>query len=232
MAKFRPGIPDGFDLNVNVEPVSDLGDYLDEPRPLPRPTKKAAVSTVAPEPRLPQQAQDAATPEVASVTSAYEVGDESVYKDGADVGAPANEDRTEVLEPTETVEETGVGQGTLETRETASAPRARTRPKLPKAPRREISMTPDALDMSDELLEIIGQGSGQRDTKANELFHALVLLAYEVRDELDAYAIPKRGRWGSPTARAYPIEIKNAFVKAILRKRDQDANDRRAAPER
>lgn len=29
MAKFRPGMPEGFDLNV--APVDDLGDYLDEP---------------------------------------------------------------------------------------------------------------------------------------------------------------------------------------------------------
>ena len=33
MAKFKPGIPDSFKLNV--EPVTDLGDYLDEPRPAP-----------------------------------------------------------------------------------------------------------------------------------------------------------------------------------------------------
>jgi hypothetical protein len=77
-------------------------------------------------------------------------------------------------------------------------------------------MTPDTLRMSDELLETIRSGSGQRDTKANELFHALVLLVYEVKDELDPHAIPKRGRWGTPTARAYPLELKNAFLRALL----------------
>jgi hypothetical protein len=70
--------------------------------------------------------------------------------------------------------------------------------------------------MSDELLDIIRSGSGQRDTKANELFHALVLLVHEVKDELDPHAIPKRGRWGTPTARAYPLELKNAFLRALL----------------
>jgi hypothetical protein len=87
-----------------------------------------------------------------------------------------------------------------------------------KAPRREISMTPETLRMSDELLDAIRSGSGQRDTKANELFHALVLLVHEVRDEIDPHAIPKRGRWGTPTARAYPLELKNAFLRALLGK--------------
>jgi len=88
----------------------------------------------------------------------------------------------------------------------------------PKGPRREISMRPETLRMSDELLDLIRGGSGQRDTKANELFHALVLLVHEAMDELDPHAIPKRGRWGTPTARAYPLELKSAFLKALLRK--------------
>jgi hypothetical protein len=88
----------------------------------------------------------------------------------------------------------------------------------PKGPRREISMTPETLRMSDELLDVIRNGSGQRDTKANEIMHALVLLVHEAMDEVDPHSLPKRGRWGSPTARAYPVELKNAFLRAILRK--------------
>jgi hypothetical protein len=79
-------------------------------------------------------------------------------------------------------------------------------------------MTPETLRMSDELLDVIRSGSGQRDTKANELFHALVLLVHEAMDELDPHMVPKRGRWGTPTARAYPLELKNAFLRALLRK--------------
>src|SRR4051812_6981296 len=42
MAKFKPGIPDDF--SFDVAPVSDLGDYLDEPSPLPqRKPRPAAV---------------------------------------------------------------------------------------------------------------------------------------------------------------------------------------------
>jgi hypothetical protein len=100
----------------------------------------------------------------------------------------------------------------------------RERPQRQKGPRREISMTPDTLRMSDELLSMIRSGSGQRDTAPNEMFHALVLLVYEAREELDLHTIPKRGRWGSPTARAYPLELKNAFLRALLRKYGEAEN--------
>lgn len=79
-------------------------------------------------------------------------------------------------------------------------------------------MSHESLRMSDELLDLIRGGSGQRDTTASELFHSLVLLAHDARDELDAHAVPKRGRWGTPTARAYPLEIRNAFLAALLKK--------------
>src|SRR4051812_17456669 len=42
MAKFKPGIPDSFTLDV--APVSDLGDYLDEPSPVPQRRPKAQVA--------------------------------------------------------------------------------------------------------------------------------------------------------------------------------------------
>lgn len=95
------------------------------------------------------------------------------------------------------------------------------KPKRPKAPRREISMSSETLEMIDELIELIQEGSGQRDAKVNELMHALVALAYEVKEGIDAYSIPKRGRWGTPTARAFPYEIKNAIEKAILSRKGE-----------
>ena len=86
-------------------------------------------------------------------------------------------------------------------------------------------MSPETLRMTDALLEIIRSGSGQRDTYSNELIHALVLLAYEAKDGLDPHSIPKRGRWGTPTARAYPLELKNAFLKALLEKHSAASED-------
>lgn len=200
--KFRPGIPDGFSLDV--EPVRDLGDYLDEPRPAPVPQRRAREAPPVPE--MPLAAAEVASPPV-TARPAPPAAEAPVPPAAASVGpattpppvAPANAADTAAAPAPEHDGREGRGL-------------------RPKAPRREISMTPETLRMSDELLEVVRRGSGQRDTKANELFHALVLLVYEVIDEIDPHAIPKRGRWGTPTARAYPLELKNAFLKAVLEK--------------
>lgn len=205
MAKFKPGIPDSFTLNV--APVQDLGDYLDEPAPLPsRPAKVA--------PRRPQMPP--------TVPAAVQVA--------VPVAAPRDSAPREQVFPAVPLPP----QAPIQAAAPAPAEPAAVRPpgdrgRPPKPPRREITMTPDALRMSDELLDLVRSGSGQRDTTPSELFHALVLLAYEARAELDAFAIPRRGQWGSPTARAYPLEIKNALLKALLR-RASDQGESRAGP--
>lgn len=186
MVKFKPGIPTGF--NLDVEPVHDLGDYLDEPGPKPLPSRGPKESRSTPESPavMPTPTRPGETAEPAMVTTA-------------------------IVQTTEPHPFSPIQFAQEPTPRQESVARS-------KAPRREISMTPDTLRMSDELLELIRGGSGQRDTKANELFHALVLLAYEVRGELDVHTIPKRGQWGTPTARAYPLEIRNVFLRAILKK--------------
>jgi hypothetical protein len=76
-------------------------------------------------------------------------------------------------------------------------------------------MTPETLRMVDEILNYVQTYSVQKDTKASELFHALVLALYEARDYLDLSRIQPRGRWGTPTAGAFPIAIKNSIQAAI-----------------
>jgi hypothetical protein len=82
--------------------------------------------------------------------------------------------------------------------------------------RKQVNMNPETLQMVDELLEYVRTYSPQRDVRASELFHALVLSIYESRAELDVSEIPPRGRWGTPTAQAFPVGLKNAFRKAIV----------------
>jgi hypothetical protein len=82
-------------------------------------------------------------------------------------------------------------------------------------PRKQVNMNPETLRMVDELLEYIQTYSGQKDTKASEIFHALIAALYEARELLDFSNVPPRGRWGSPTARAFPVALKNAFGAAI-----------------
>lgn len=191
--KFTPGIPDNF--SFDVKPVADLGDYLDEPTP--RPQKVVAK----PQPDAAVQSQPVMRPETTRVT--VEIPPVVTPARPAAPLVQAVSKPAAYITPAAT---------------TLAAGNREERGLRPKAPRREISMTPETLEMSDELLELVRSGSGQRDTKANELFHALVLLAYEAKEELDCHTIPKRGRWGSPTARAYPLELKNAFLQALLKK--------------
>lgn len=202
MAKFKPGIPDNFSLDV--EPVRDLGDYLDEPGPTPVNPRKGreaapAKPQVSPTPETPARpAPEASAPPPTLAPAVQAPLPPSVHP--AQVVAPAPQAAPQVAAQT--------------TRDDSHEERGG----KVKAPRREVSMSPETLRMTDELLEIIRSGSGQRDTYANELMHALVLLAFEAKDHLDPHSIPKRGRWGTPTARAYPLELKNAFLKALIEK--------------
>jgi len=228
-SKFRPGIPDTFTLNVT--PVQDLGDYLDEPPPSPRPQRKAVdVQPAVPAAPAPTPAVEApvavATPTPLPVAAPVEempVAPVVPQQVAPVVSAPVT---PQVTAPAQTAVTAPVlppvSTPPANTRDDAEREERMSRPK---APRREISMTPETLRMSDELLEVIQKGSGQRDTKANELFHALVLLVHEAMDEIDTHSIPKRGRWGTPTARAYPLELKNAFLKALLKKYGKAGDD-------
>jgi hypothetical protein len=83
--------------------------------------------------------------------------------------------------------------------------------------RKQVNMSPETLQMVDDLLNYVRTYSPQPDTRASELFHALVLSLYEAREHLDFSKVPPRGRWGTPTASAFPVALKNAIQTAIVR---------------
>ncbi len=82
-------------------------------------------------------------------------------------------------------------------------------------PRKQVNMTPETIRMVEELLDYVRTYSVQKDIKASELFHGLVLALFEARDHLDLSSVQPRGRWGTPTAAALPIALKNTFQAAI-----------------
>lgn len=84
-------------------------------------------------------------------------------------------------------------------------------------PRKQVNMAPETLRMVDELLGQVRTYSMEKDVRTSELFHALVLTVYEARANLDLSVVQPRGRWGSPTAAALPVALKNAFQDAIVR---------------
>lgn len=81
--------------------------------------------------------------------------------------------------------------------------------------RKQLNLNPETLRMVDELLHHIQTKSVQKDAKASEMFHALVAALYDARESLSLADVPPRGRWGTPTAFAFPVALKGAFQTAI-----------------
>ena len=83
-------------------------------------------------------------------------------------------------------------------------------------PRKQINMRPETLRKAADLLRDVQEYGPQPDTKASEIFEALVDLLHDARPYLDVSQVPPRGKWGEPTARAFPQHLKHAFARAIL----------------
>lgn len=104
----------------------------------------------------------------------------------------------------------------------AAGPAADTRPPTrprPKprvnAPRKQLNMNAETLRMVDDLVRQVQLASGQADAKVSELFHGLIGALHEARGHLDLSRVPPRGRWGSASARAFPLALRSAFREAI-----------------
>lgn len=83
-------------------------------------------------------------------------------------------------------------------------------------PRKQINMKPETLRKAEELVRHVQTFSVQKDTKASEVFDALVELLHDAKKNLEFSTVPPRGQWGSPTARGFRTSLKNAFAKAIV----------------
>ncbi len=193
MAKGNRGLPPSFKLDIPDQGPVELGDYLDEVdiAPVARPTPAHSASQT-PAPPAP------------------------------DPGT-ATENGIEFRRPSPATEAVPISAGRANPGLAASppaesavpAPRRRKR-RLPKAPpRKQINTTPETQRMIDEIIAYVQTYSVQRDAKASEIFHALVLALHESLEELDLSNVPARGRWGTPTALAFPISLKSVFKAAI-----------------
>ena len=74
-------------------------------------------------------------------------------------------------------------------------------------PRKQFNMTLETMRMIDELLSHIRTNSAERDVRASELIHALVLAVHEARPYLDLSHVPPRGKWGSASAAELPVAL-------------------------
>lgn len=190
------GLPSSFSLQVPTAVLSgpvQLGEYLDEedvavPRRVNQPPQQPAPQPAHPRPEQPkrQPPPHSGNPSPPNVVPMPRIP------------APVSE---AIPGP---VAEEAVDDATTFTPRRAN-----------RVARKQLNMNAETLRMVDELLDYIQSYSGQKDAKASEMFHGLVAALYEAKDLLDFVNVPARGRWGTPTARAFPIALKNSFQKAI-----------------
>jgi hypothetical protein len=200
MAKTRAGLPEGF--QINLDNPSDLGDYLDEgfeqeavraqlarQRAVVAPVQTPVERASEPPPRVVAPAARPVTPQPQVQPRPH----------------LASNDPLQVADRNEHV------LNLAEARRRA-APKAQ----VQKRPERmQFNMRPETQKMFGDLVEFVQRYSLQEDAKASEILDALVSILHQSRDELAFHDVPRRGKWGTPTARAFPTALGNAFARAI-----------------
>jgi hypothetical protein len=84
-----------------------------------------------------------------------------------------------------------------------------------KPPRFELSLNHETKRMVHELLNYLQAMGPQPAAGASEMFRGIISVLHRAKDVLDLSSLPRRGQWGSPTAKAFPIALGQAFAKAI-----------------
>ena len=194
MAKRSPGLPSTFKINTkkeDLEAPAQAGSFLEEtfaPAPVIPPVQADPVSEVAVETEheaQPVEVEEKPAPAARKPADVVELRPESRREQPV-------EDDLEHQEPEE--------------KEVV---------RRPSPPRKQINLKPDAILMAERLLQQIQRDSGQKDAKSSEMFTALLLALEEAASHLDLSAMPSRGKWGSRTARAFPVALKKHFIMAI-----------------
>ncbi len=96
-----------------------------------------------------------------------------------------------------------------------------TKPQKKPLRRVQINVTPEIERKVDELLRILGNQSPDGSVTASEMFQALVLNLYDVRDNISG-RLPQRGKWGTTSAKSYPAELAIVLRQAMLKEGKED----------
>ena len=70
--------------------------------------------------------------------------------------------------------------------------------------------------MLEELVAYVQTYSPESDARTSEVFQAIIGLVHGVMDRLDLAEIPRRGAWGSVTAKNFPGALGEAFERGVL----------------
>jgi hypothetical protein len=187
MAKNRPGLPEGFEIDLDAP--SQLGDYLDEDD-----FAGNAARVLAAKRAVAASAQPAKTVNVPV--------------------APPPTPKPQIAEPVSPPAPLPRNEAVLDLAEA----RKRSAPKpapFRRPERMQFNMRPETTKMFSEVVEFVQRYSLQNDAKASEIFDAVISILHEAKEEMAFNDVPRRGKWGTPTARAFPTSLGNAFARAI-----------------
>jgi len=87
----------------------------------------------------------------------------------------------------------------------------------PSVIRYQLNLSPRAKTMLEELVEYVRTYSPESDARTSEVFQGIMTLLHNAKDELELAELPRRGAWGSVTAKNFPGVLSEAFEKAILK---------------
>ncbi|MBX7136136.1 MAG: hypothetical protein K1X67_25985 [Fimbriimonadaceae bacterium] len=83
--------------------------------------------------------------------------------------------------------------------------------------RYQLNLSPRAKTMLEELVEYVQTFSPESDARTSEVFQGIMTLLHNAKEELELAELPRRGAWGSVTAKNFPNVLSEAFEKAILK---------------
>ncbi len=87
----------------------------------------------------------------------------------------------------------------------------------PSVIRYQLNLTPKSKSMLEELVKHTRTYSPQNDARVSEVFQGIMTLLHNAMDELELAELPRRGAWGSVTAKNFPGALSEAFEQAIVR---------------
>jgi hypothetical protein len=86
----------------------------------------------------------------------------------------------------------------------------------PSVIRYQLNLTPKAKRMLEELVDYVQKYSPESDARTSEVFQGIIGLLHNAMDELELSGLPRRGAWGSVTAKNFPGALSEVFENAIL----------------
>lgn len=82
--------------------------------------------------------------------------------------------------------------------------------------RYQLNLSPKARDMFEDVIEHVRTYSPEPNVSASEVLQGIIGVLHNAMSELDLSTLPRRGAWGSVTARNFPGALGEAFEQAIV----------------